>query len=68
MQEELKALEEKITAPGFWDKPLSIALHLQAHYVVKRTYTKPDPMDPFFPGYSFGGYVLMGGVQISVPL
>jgi len=54
--------------PGFWDKPLFISLHLQVHHAVSREYRKTDPADPFFPGYTFGGQALMGGIQISVPL
>jgi hypothetical protein len=54
--------------PGFWDKPLHIGFHLQYHHVVRRSYSKIDPSYPYYPGYSFGGYVLMGGIQITVPL
>jgi hypothetical protein len=54
--------------PGFWDKPIHIGLHLQYHYLVPRSYRKDSPADPYYPGYSFGGYILMGGIQITVPL
>jgi len=54
--------------PGFWDKPLLISLHLQVQHAVTREYRKTDPADPYYPGYSFGGQILMGGIQISVPL
>ena len=54
--------------PGFWKKPVHFAFHVQAHLVVERRYRKTDAEDPFFPGYSFGGRILMGGLQVSVPL
>ena len=57
-----------VDPPGFWDKPLYVAVHLQYHYVVRRHYAKTNPEDPFYPGYSFGGNIFMGGVQISIPL
>ncbi len=54
--------------PGFWDKPLHISVHLQYHISVRRHYAKTSPTDPYYPGYSLGGYILMGGLQITVPL
>ncbi len=54
--------------PGFWDKPVHVNLHLQYHYATTRHYEKNDPGDPYYPGYSFGGYIFAGGVQISIPL
>ncbi|MEW6444268.1 MAG: outer membrane protein transport protein [bacterium] len=54
--------------PGFWDKPVHFSLSLQYHALVERTYRKTDPDDPYYPGYSFGGYIWMGGLQVSVPL
>jgi len=54
--------------PGFWDKPLHISLHLQYHIGVRRRYAKVQPDDPYYPGYSFGGSIIMGGIQITVPL
>ena len=54
--------------PGFWNKPVHLSAYLQYHAVVERHYSKTDPRDPFYPGYSFGGQILMGGLQVSVPL
>lgn len=54
--------------PGFWDRPLHFAFHLQAHLAVERRYRKAEAEDPFYPGYSFGGWIWMGGLQLSVPL
>ena len=54
--------------PGFWDKPLYLSLHFQVHFAAERHYAKVDPEDPYYPGYSFGGSVFIGGLQVTVTL